>query len=392
MKRIISKRHKVFISLGAKPLDRKGLQGILRFTHTLSPWITHLEMGFDGEPTNFNLAEWGCDGILTNKTPTADVLAYCREHDIPMVVCGYHDRTCKDHPNVIARTYCDDVSICQMAAEHLSNLKLTHFAHLRYGPSFGWDEERAIAFADALARFGHSCESFEFNRNSPYDNPKGSKRRLGTWLQSLPKPIGIFASNDYLAKEAVQTCSDLGIAIPQSVAIVGVDNDEVLCEMCSPTVSSVEFDVEPTGFTAAQLLNDAMSFPRRRKQCLSILSPAKRIVVRQSTERQFSSDRLVSRCNDLIKLNATRKLTIGDLANALHTSVRTLELHFKKNTGVSIAQHILATRIELAKDLLRNTSKSYEQIAELCNFCDASHLYTSFMRKCGKPPAAYRLS
>ena len=359
----------------------KVLRGILRFTQLHAPWAMDVRMGRAGEPTSFDPAKWNIDGLITNRMPP-DLAALVRRHRTPVVTVN--DIWPQGRP--LARIVCDNASIAKMAVEHFLAGGFTKFAFVGARSGLGWSAERAAVFAREIAARGFVCHEFT-GRGDSDDHAD-----LREWLTTLPRHTALFAAYDIRARQVLDACMEVGLNVPDDIAILSVDNDEILCETATPTLSSISMSTEEAGFEAAKLLDQAIRSGRRSRgdNTAEIRYTGLQLVARNSSMRNLRHDELVRRCRELMEANPERKFNVADLVSHLHVSRRTLEIRFRAATGHSLNDEITNLRLRRAKTLLAKTSRTQSEIASECGFCDASHMNAVFHRHCGAPPSAFR--
>jgi LacI family transcriptional regulator len=307
----------------------------------------------------------------------------------------------------------DHVAVGRMAAEYLLSLNLTRFAFFG-SASAEYSRVRQRSFQQRLREAGHEiaiCHG-EYLREAP-TTTSWKKMELQTrrWLRELPKPVGLFASNDVLARSLADMCSQLGLHVPDDVALLGVDNDELECLLTSPPLSSIAIPGERIGYEAAKLLDKAMSgsgadakgtvpFSLRRKlgqsprklgqwPCRLFLAPI-RVVARQSTDILATGDPVVMAALRYIHSAAVEGINVASVVKATGAGRRELERKFRAILGRSVLQELRRVRIEQAQKLLADTDLSMPAIAKLSGFSSAHRLAIVFHRVCGMPPTAYR--
>jgi LacI family transcriptional regulator len=211
---------------------------------------------------------------------------------------------------------------------------------------------------------------------------------LMDWLKSQPKLVGVLASNDVQGAQVSECCRQLKLLVPEQVAIVGVDNDDVLCELSRPSLSSVALPGERIGYEAAQLLDQWLSGNRPGRQ-LIVLPPAG-VVVRQSSDLLAVPDPDVSAAVRFIQRNAHRVLRVEDVLRQVPIARRALERRFKKTLQHSISEEIRRVHLERSKQLLLDTDHSIAAVARLAGFHDGRQLSILFRRAVGMTPSAFR--
>ena len=363
------------------PTHSQILRGILRFTQLHTPWTLDVRMGRAGEPTTFDAANWNYTGVIANRMPP-DLAALIRRHRTPLVVMNDIARDLQP----VGRMLCDNGAVAHLAADSLVGAGFTSFAFVGERGATAWSAERERVFAEEIARRGFECRVYRPDRDSE-DAVDGL--RLREWLVALPRPTALFAACDIRARHVLDACLAAGLAVPDDIAILGVDNDEVICETATPTISSIPLSTEDAGLRAAELLDGAMA-AKRRVQPVDVFFTGTHVVERRSTKRDAVKDALVSRCRMLMEANIGRAFNVADLVSSLSVSRRTLETHFRAATGRSLNDEITDLRIRRAKTLLAKTPMTQAQIAAKCGFCDASHMSTTFRRLMGCPPSAFR--
>jgi LacI family transcriptional regulator len=211
---------------------------------------------------------------------------------------------------------------------------------------------------------------------------------MSRWIRDLPKPIGLLACDDDRGREVMEACRAAGAQVPEDVAVMGVDNDELLCDLSDPPLSSVAFDTERAGYEAAALLGGLML--GRIREPRRILVEPMYVVARRSTDVLALDDRAVAAALRFIHDTAGRPIGVGEVIRQVPLSRRTLELRFRRVVGRSIHEEIQRVRLERARQLVAETDLSIGMIAENCGFAGAGHLTRSFARTFGLPPSRYR--
>ena len=273
----------------------------------------------------------------------------------------------------------DSESIGRLAAREFLSLGLTSFAYFGFTGMF-WSEERGRCFGDALRMNGRAAQGFtrRFFESGKRVAEKGFRNRFAAWLRQLPKPCGLFAANDLLAVEAVNVCHAVGIAVPDEIAILGVDNDEIACENSNPTLSSVRPNFEEAGFLSAQLLGERLDCCGRFKGEVQRNFAAAGIVRRQSTRLLPKSDVEVTKAMETIRLRACEGLKPRDVFAGFACSRRSAELRFKAIEGHSVQEAINLARLEKVKELLARADVKIDSIAGRCGWKSAAQLRVFF--------------
>ena len=277
----------------------------------------------------------------------------------------------------------DSVATAKIAARELLSLKLTSYAYVPWPEPRFWSEEREKGFAAALRlnRQGY----IRFSGKAKSSDIRNMQKELGTWLAGLPLPVGIFAANDFMAAQVAAAASRAGLNIPEDIALVGVDNDELLCENTKPTLSSVMPDFRAAGEKAAGMLARLMTNPKARPTS-ETFGPL-RLVRRSSTNRSKRTDREVLAALDLIRREACNGLKARDVFAAFTCTRRMAEIRFRAATGKSPLEAIQEIRLAKAEELLKDPTRDRNAIANLCGYSSANAL-ANFLRSSALRPGA----
>ena len=214
------------------------------------------------------------------------------------------------------------------------------------------------------------------------------KTLLGKWIKALPKPCGIFAVHDPVAEDVLQQAAVLGLAVPEDIAVIGVDDDPIICERTTPPLTSIGLDFEQGGFLCAQLLDERIKDPKFTdvKLRYGVTSVTRRL----STRSFKTSDQRVSRAISLIRRTACEGVTVPMVAAVMGLKRRMAEIVFRRETGHSIHDEICDVRLERVETLLRNPRQQISVLAEQCGWKSPAALRTAFHAKHGKSPAEWR--
>ncbi len=272
----------------------------------------------------------------------------------------------------------DERAVAETAAAHLAERGFRSFAFCGWNDGSWWESERLDAFRQAVRRAGGALAVY----------PRRDVGRLASWVASLPRPCGLFACNDRRGRQVLEAARIARVRIPEDVAVVGVDDDEVLCEMSVPPLSSVGLDTIRIGFEGAALLDRLMRGGRAPRK--STLIPPRGVVTRQSSDILAAADPAVRAAARFVSANVHRPLSVPDLARVAGVSRKTLETRFRSALGRTPRQEILRARLERVRDLLRRTDWPLKRVAAACGFTYPEHLHAVFRAQEGVTPAAYR--
>lgn len=283
----------------------------------------------------------------------------------------------KDFDRPYAIVQCDNRLIGETAAKFFTTKKLAALAFIGSPQNESWSAERGQGFRDVL---GPNQPLFVAPATGGRSSAANSKR-LAEWLSKLPKPCGIFAAFDQLAKLTMDIGSECGLSCPDQIQVLGVDNESYICEYTQPSLSSIALDFEGAGYQAAQTLVRLLrhEIPSGKTVPLRILD----IVERMSTLDVSGATRLVALAREFIRRHADSDIGPNDIAKSAGCSLRLLELHFKKTTGRTLVSELQERRLERVTDLLRATNTPISRIGSLCGFANDLYLKNLFKRKFG---------
>lgn len=363
------------------------LRGISAFSLENKHWSLCLKVDNPYHRPNFQ--DWKCDGLIVDFDNSKIVKAALAAGKPVVAVGGGGENY--DPQSRIPYVFSDDESIARMAVDHLLDCGLQHFAYCGYtaNRTNGWSARRAAAFAARLAAAGHRCKIFN-GCDMTGRNWERAQTELMTWLRTLPKPIGILTCNDWRARDVFDACRIAGIQIPDDVAVIGVDNDQLLCELTDPPLSSVEQDCFGVGYHAAATLDKMM-----RGQTLDqsrYLVPPVGVIARQSTNLLAVDDPVLAAAVRLVRAEACRGLTTASLARQVGLSRSTLDIRFKHRFTRTVDQELRRVRLAYALDLLARSQMPLGDVARAACLGNAEYLNALMQKKYQMTPGQYRQS
>lgn len=379
-RRAVARRRQVALLIETSNAYARGLlQGIVHYIREHKPWSFHLmEQGRGDDPPAW-LEDWKGDGIIARietpriaravvraGLPTVDVSAARLVPGLPWVET-------------------DDEQIARLAAEHLLERGFKHFGFCG-DARFNWSVWREDHFR---ARVESARQTVHVYRPevaaADLAAQVGDIRR---WLQGLPRPIGIMACYDIRGQQLLDACRSAGVAVPGEVAVIGVDNDALLCDLASPPLSSVIPNTHRTGYEAAALLDRLMAGKRVSSQPLLI--PPLGVAPRQSTDVLAVDDREVARAVQFIRDHACAGINVSDVLAAVPLSRRVLEQRFQRLLGRTPREEILQVRLNRVKQLLVETDLPLYLVAERTGFEHVEYLSVVFKRETGRTTTQFR--
>ena len=366
------------------------LHGILRYVHQHGPWELHIIEDREGEQKLKQVKTWGGTGIIGyvhNKAHADAVLA----SGVPAVVVDpLKEYLVSDNPlSRLSRVACDSHEIGRVAADYFLERHHTNFAFVGEINDIHWSRDRAEAFSQRVAEHGFTCHIYASPTARERNDFGVEQQRLCAWIKTLPKPVAIMAAWDVRGRQVLDACMKAGIAVPQEVSVLSVDNDEILCETTNPPMSSIQMGAEEACYNGAQVLDELMCGEGRKRKRV-ITYGAVRVVTRRSTEAIRIGDPLIVKALEFIWLNVGAPMTVADVARHLGVSRRLLEMHTRKALGRTVHDEILRVRFDRAQLLLRDTRLTINEIADTCGFAGPSHFGRRFQDAFHLTPSAFR--
>ena len=363
---------------------RRIVNGIARYLRYHSPWSVFLEQHELGTqpPKWLRFGKW--DGILSRPTDPALACQF-RKMRVPVVDLNdlYDDL---GFPWIGS----DHFAMGQAAAAHLLERGFRQFAFAGFSNEL-WATQRREGFCEALQIKGMAASVYESPWHGPSVRPWNEDLiAMERWLKSQPQPLALMACNDVRGLHVLDVAARAGIMVPEQLAVVGVDNEEILCDLCSPPLSSVEPDAEQIGYRAAELLDQLMQ--ARRVQQTTIRIPPLRVVTRLSSESLAIQDHIVAMATRFIREQALSGCSVDDVLKHVRVSRASLERRFRQQLKRSPQAEIRAVQLNRVKEFLIETDYTLERIAGDCGFEHPEYMSVAFKRSCGMTPGQYRKS
>jgi LacI family transcriptional regulator len=371
----------------AETFFRDVVAGAAQYGREVGDWQLEL---VQGPPDAAPLGHWRGRGLiacLNDKRVAKAVQAA----GVPLVAVG--SVAIRDSASPVPHVDTDNQRLAGTAFEHLRERGLVHFGY--YGtvpqPSMLWSTVRGDFFAAAAAAAGYGCSRLH-GRDADCSG-EVSRRQLQDWLAGLPKPVGIMACSDLHARRVLEACRSMGLRVPYEVAVIGVDNDELECELAVPPLTSIAQSARRIGHEAARLL-DHLIAPERFEAGASVppvtLIPPAAIFPRASTNTFAVADPMIARVVETVRERACGRLTIADLVAEAGVPRWKLEKSFKQVVGHSIHEDIVRVRLSEARRLIGTTDLPLKVVAVRSGFHSVAYLTTIFRRSFGTTPARCR--
>lgn len=358
------------------------LQGIHDWIRTSGQrWSIRLTEQARGAPLPAWLAKWEGDGVIA-RVDTAEIARALRRAGLPVV-----DVSAERLESEFPRVSIDNTAVARLASVHLQQRQLRHFAYC--GDSrYLWSKLRGRAFARILRDSGFVCSEFPEPARAGR-NWEQETKAISAWLATLPKPVGLLACYDTRAQQVIEACQRAKLAVPEDVAVLGVDNDELICELCDPPLSSILPNARRTGSEAAAILSSAMQKRSAKPHKTHEIEPV-RVVERRSTDAVAVADEHVAAALRYIREHAHTGIRVKEVLGAVPVSRTLLERKFIHQLGESPHRLIKRQQIEHVRQLLAESDLPIARIADMAGFESPSYLSVAFRKETGRSPRAYR--
>jgi len=353
----------------SRAFGRQLIIGIARYSRLTGPWSFYKEP-IDLKSSIPHLTSWKPDGIIMRDSLITKELLKLK---IPTILAIHDSKYPTDLPVIKTDSY----AIAKMASEHLLERGLKNFAFCGFD-NYDWSKERKLYFTRFISEAGYKTHIYLSPKKIKKNDWQNEMQPVTKWVESLPKPVGLFACNDDRGQHILEVCKLINIKVPEDVAVISVDNDPMICDIGDPPLTSIALNVESAGYEAAKLLDQLINKKKVvRKQ---IMVTPSHIVQRQSTEILAVNDDEVAMAIRYIKNNAKNKILVKNVVETTNLSRRTLERRFRKTIHRSIYNEIQQVRIELISKLLIETNLPVSQITSLFNFTDVEHISRYFKK------------
>jgi LacI family transcriptional regulator len=363
--------------------SRSLLKGVVQYGKAHGPWAFYrMPLYFrelHGDEGVVKWAkQWGADAIIAQlrdvKVETLQKLK------IPIIVQNYKDRY-----EGISNLTGDYFGTGAMAADFFLRKGYKCFAYYGFKDAV-WMRERGEGFKSGAENRGYPV--YLFDEGGMDEKWIFNEERVRQWLMELPKPVALFSCDDSHAIQITEICKMSGISIPEEIAILGVDNDELICNISDPSLSSIELDVENGGFEAGRLLHQFIE--KKKKPPVDIVIKPIRVVMRSSTERFAVSDKYIEGVLKYINDQYVSSLSVKDIVRLVPFSRRVLETSFKEEIGMTVYHYIQQVRVEKFCDLLVSSDLSLTEAATCSGFNDYKNVSRTFVRLKSMTPFQYR--
>ncbi len=361
------------------------LRGIARYHRQHGPWSIFFEPHGLSDPPPVWLKNWQGDGILVRiddrrmadaildtGIPAVDVRGAFE--DLPLPFVGVDNRP-----------------VSQLAFEHLQDCGLRHFAFCGTPRGENPNQDfRCDFFVEQVEQAGYQCDVYvsQARRGHSQDWEK-QQQQIVEWLEKLAKPVGIMTCHDDRGHDVLDACRRAELQVPDEVAVIGVDNDPYLCNLCTPPLSSIDVNPSRIGYEAASVLHRAIKGESVSKEAV-LLGPPRGVAARQSTDMLSVEDEDVASAIRFVREHAVDGIQVQDVLKRVNRSPSTLERRIKKILGRTIKAEITRVRLARAKLLLCETELSISKIALRTGFSEPKYFCDVFRKNEAMTATAYR--
>lgn len=369
--------------------QRQLLEGLLKYAHesATDTWQFHLDLHDLNRQHLKDLKSWNCRGIIAyilNDRERRDFIAT----GLPAVfIEPTLSKPIPHQPRNIVTFINEHAAEGRTAADYFIKRRYRSFAYVGTAKPTFWSDERINGFSERLRDEGYTPLIYPSPPPREQNDFALESQRLTKWLRRLPRQTALFCVHDRRAQQVIATAVDAGLRIPEDIAVLGVDNDELLCEMTVPAISSIPVNDHERG----RAVGEAMD-------CLLERRPVKRVhitrhdmvITRTSTDAQAISDPFVARAIAYARANIQEHPSLPELAKVAGCSKTILNLHARRALGHTITDEITRLQLNNAIEQLKSTNHTIDEIAINCGFCSASHLSMRLKASTGKSPKHYR--
>ena len=392
--------------------DRGLLEGFARYTQLHRPWVFYLSGDYPEVPLPASdslsgkftgleyvsgvlaatplpsLRRWKATGVI-GRIHSARIARKILAAGLPLIGIDLSQRQLAGEGplSTISEIRADSARAGRLAAEHFLERGFRHFAFCGYAGR-DWSQCRRQGYCERLTAAGFSCDVYQPARRQRGLSWQWEQPMVTSWLKSLPKPVAVMACNDIRGRQLLEAGLLAGLTVPDDVAVVGADDDHLICNLSNPPLSSVAFNLEQAGYQAAELLDGLMSGKIQQPRRVTV--EALWVIPRRSSDVIALEDRHVATALRFIRDRAKQPIGVADVAKEAGISRRSLEIRFRRALGRSIRGEIQRVRLRHTKQLLLETNLPAQRIAALAGFSSLAYLSNVFRREVGMPLAQFR--
>ena len=363
------------------------MSGIARYSELHGPWDFLIRPG-DFAQVVPEIRRWGGTGIIA-RIPNALVARRILKCGLPTIALGLSDEQLeRGNPlSKLCNIGSNPAQVAQMAVDYFLNRCFSFFGYVG-APDRSWSSRREKEYNRILRKRGFVSHTYVRPRSPGVQQWEYEIVLMAEWIKRLPKPIGLFACDDSRGREVLEACMLGGVRVPEEVAVLGVDDDDVFCNLAQPPLSSITLNAEGAGYQAARLLEEMMQSGRTVKKHIEVQAVG--VVSRRSTEIVAVGDPGLSKALRFIHDNRGVAITVADVIEHAGISRRGLEKRFREFLRRSILDELQNVRLDEAKRLLLDTSLSITYVALTAGFTNSAYFSQFFHQRVGMTPRQYR--
>lgn len=364
---------------------RELIRGIAQYSRLFGPWSFYYDDQFYSGDKRKNvipfLKEWGVDGIVARDFKG---IAPLIELGVPIISArNFHNL--EDMVQIVT----DDERTGRLAFEHYRDKGFKNLAFCGFS-NMPWSGKRRDGFIAAGGDLNSRIAIFDTNSSARMLRRGVEYAKIADWLKSLPKPLGVFCCNDDRGYDVIEACKMAKLEVPYEVAVLGIDDDPQVCDLCNPPLSSISLGIEKAGFETAEVLDGLIK--GKTAESSEIVVKTLGVTVRHSTDFFAIEDEEVSAAVSFIFNRLPDNISVDDVAEATTLSRRGLEVRFRKSLNLTIADEIRRVRIDNSKKHLRESDFSISRIAEITGYSSTPYFSAAFSKVTGVSPLHYRKS
>jgi len=369
--------------------DREIMRGIVDYSRFHGPWSFFVpEPGTKVKLSQLN--NWGCSGIVA-QIENKVIVEFVRQCRVPLVaVPGVWPSTLfpiKALKEKTVHILVDREKVCKLVADHFHSRGFQHYAFCGFHNT-DWSLEYQEKFCKQIQEMGHQVLVYDPPRLKKDNIWPKEQNHLGQWLKQLPKPVAIMACCDERGRQIIDTCRLFLLKVPEEIAVVGVDNDDIICNLANPPMSSVALNTQNAGYEAATLLDKMMKGKKVKKQEICI-DPV-RMVTRVSSDILALTDPILTEAIRYIRKQAQQGISVSEVAEEIQVSRRKLQLVFQRELERSVHDEIRRVQLEKVKQLLLETNIPISRITEATGFTTREYMAQIFRKHVGMTLRQYR--
>ena len=370
----------------AEEYHKNLLQGIIRYSREFGPWVFFRMPIYYRETIGIDgilkwAKDWGAKGLIGQLHSNSEIWKFTNE-GISVIAQDFQERF-KDVPNITGAYH----ETGRLGAEYFLRKGFKNFAFYGF-KNIVWSRERAEGFEEKIKEAGYSVDYFEHRKSRSMDLWYYKPSLLSKWLKSLPKPTALMTCDDNQGLHITEASRHAGIRIPEDVAVLGVDNDENICFLSDPPLSSISSDVEKGGYEAARVMQQMITAGKTNSD--NIIVKPTHIITRASTDIYSTNDELIVKTLKYIHLNIDKNIKVGQVLKEVPLCRISLEKRFIITTGYPVYKYINKLRIEKFIKKLLETDMTITEIANELGFEDTKNISRQFKQMKGLTPLEYR--